>query len=63
MVNVQRAANDQEVLSRQACEAVRYLKCFSKNFVLCNVHISSRPLNKQQEQITLPERVNSNFIF
>ena len=23
--------------------------------VLCNVHISSHPLNKQQEQITLPE--------
>ena len=31
--------------------------------VLCNVHISSHPLNKQQEQITLLEGENSDFIF
>ena len=31
--------------------------------LLCNVHISSHPLNKQQEQITLLEGENSDFIF
>ena len=31
--------------------------------VLCNVHISWHPLNKQQEQITLLEGNNSDFIF
>ena len=31
--------------------------------VMCNIHISSHPLNKQQEQITLPEGKNSDFIF
>ena len=31
--------------------------------VLCNVHISSHPLNKQQEQITLLEGETSDFIF
>ena len=30
---------------------------------LCNVHISSQPLNKQQEQMTLLEGENSDFIF
>ena len=31
--------------------------------VLCNIHISSHPLNKQQEQIRLLEGENSDFIF
>ena len=31
--------------------------------VLCNVHISSHPLNKQEVQITLLEGENSDFIF
>jgi len=31
--------------------------------VLCNVHISSHPLNKLQEQITLLKGENSDFIF
>ena len=31
--------------------------------MLCNVHISSHPLNKLQEQITLLKGENSDFIF
>ena len=30
--------------------------------MLCNVHISSHALNKQQEQITLLEGENSDFL-